>query len=86
MLERFNYDPRFVSCVELIKKRNFNDICNFLIKEPELMDSADAFGNSVLHWAVLSRNLELINFLLNRNIDPDARRADGQSPILLGIN
>ena len=86
MLERFNYDPRFVSCVELIKKRNFNDICNFIIKEPELMDSADAFGNSVLHWAVLSRNLELINFLLNKNIDPDVRRADGQTPILLGIN
>jgi len=86
MRERFNYEPRFVSLVELIKKRNFNDICYFIKKEPEFLVYTDTFGNSALHWAVLSRNLELITFFLDKNVDPEVRRADGQTPILIGLN
>lgn len=86
MRERFNYQPKFVSLVELIKKRNFNEICCLIEKIPEFLISTDAFGNSALHWAVLSRNSELITFLLNENVDTEVRRADGQTPVLIGLN
>ncbi len=48
---------------------------------PELVSAADARGNQPIHWAALTRQLWLIDLLLERGADIEAKRPDGARPI-----
>ena len=50
---------------------------------PELLHAGDTRGNQPLHWAVMTRQLDVIDELLNRGAHLDARRTDGARPIQL---
>jgi ankyrin repeat protein len=50
---------------------------------PELVVAADARGNQPIHWGALTRQLWLIDLLLERGADIEARRPDGARPINL---
>jgi ankyrin repeat protein len=50
---------------------------------PELVHARDEGTNQPIHWAVMTRPLDLIDELLARGADIDARRADGARPIQL---
>ncbi len=50
---------------------------------PELVVAADMRGNQPIHWAVLTRQLWLIDLLLERGADIEAKRPDGARPINL---
>ena len=53
---------------------------------PGLIHAADALGNGPLHWAVLTRQNDLVDFFVSRGADFEARRADGQTPLLVSLN
>ena len=43
-------------------------------------------GNGPLHWAALTRQNELVDFFVAQGADLEARRADGQTPLLVSLN
>ena len=57
-----------------------------LAATPALIGAADAFGNNALHWAALTRNVELIDRLHEAGADIDACRADGRTPALVAVD
>ena len=86
MKERFGYDPAFMELAEAIKDRDQARVEKVLNGRPELIRTSDALGNGPLHWAVITRQNELIDFFVARGADLEARRADGQTPLLVALN
>jgi RNA polymerase sigma factor (sigma-70 family) len=54
-----------------------------LDESPELVSAGDHSSNQPIHWAVMTRQLDLIDEVLKRGADIDARRLDGARPIHL---
>ena len=86
MRERFGYDPGFVALAEAIKGRDRARVEAVLAAHPDFIRAADALGNGPLHWAALTRQNDLVDFFVARGADLEARRADGQTPLLVSLN
>lgn len=84
--QRFNYAPEFEQLKEAIKSRDRAQVEAILKGHPELVRASDALGNSSLHWAVLTRQLSLIDRFLELGADINTQRADGQTPAHVSIN
>lgn len=68
---------------QLIRERKLPAIAKLLDEKPHLIHTGDKRANLPLHWAVMTRNLPLIDLLLDRGANIDAMRADGARPINL---
>jgi ankyrin repeat protein len=66
-----------------IRDRNHARVRQLLDASPAVVHSRDERTNQPIHWAVMTRQVELIDELLPRGADIDARRADGARPIQL---
>jgi ankyrin repeat protein len=55
----------------------------FLDGQPELLHAGDRRSNQPIHWAVMTRQLDMIDAVLARGGDIDAARQDGARPIHL---
>lgn len=49
----------------------------------EIITAADNEHNTLLHLAVASANIEIVDLLLSKNAQPSAKRTDGQTPVHL---
>ena len=86
MRERFGYDPAFAGLAEAIKERDRSRVEAVLDGRPELIQASDALGNGPLHWAAITRQNDLVDLFVVRGADLEARRADGQTPVLVSLN
>lgn len=68
---------------EVIRRRDGATMCRLLDASPELLHSGDLRSNQPIHWAVMTRQIDLIDELLHRGADIEARRCDGARPIHL---
>src|SRR6266540_5550702 len=66
-----------------IRDRDREKVRQLLDASPELIHAADESTNRPIHWAVMTRQLELIDDLLARGADVNAQRLDGARPIQL---
>ena len=66
-----------------IRERNTAKVVSLLTAAPGLLYLGDARGNQPIHWAVMTRNIELIDDLLAHGADVNAKRTDGARPIHL---
>jgi RNA polymerase sigma factor (sigma-70 family) len=66
-----------------IRERDLAKVRSLLDAAPELLRAADARGNQPIHWAAMTRQPSMIDELLARGADIDAKRADGARPIQL---
>ena len=66
-----------------IRGRNLERARQLLDEAPELLHAGDARSNQPIHWAVMTRQLDIIDELLRRGADINARRQDGARPIQL---
>jgi RNA polymerase sigma factor (sigma-70 family) len=66
-----------------IRDRDLAKVRRLLDANPDLLRAADEHSNQPIHWAVMTRQLDVIDELLHRGADIDARRADGARPIQL---
>ena len=66
-----------------IREHDLPKVRSLLDAAPELLHAGDARGNRPVHWAVMTRQPELIDELLSRGADIEARRADGARAIHL---
>lgn len=86
MKERFNYSALFDALSKAILTVSLSEIDLLLDANPELASAADATGNTPIHWAVLSRQMDLIPYLLERGTNIDARRIDGRSALEVAMD
>ena len=86
MKKRFSYAPEFEVLKESIIARDGRRIGAVLRQEPILTRKSDALGNNALHWSVITRQVPLIKRFVELGTPIDAKRADGQTPVLLAAN
>lgn len=81
--ERHGISSRGEPVAAAIRERNSPKMARLLDDAPDLLHVGDLRSNLPLHWAVMTRQLELIDELLGRGADIDARRSDGARAIHL---
>lgn len=68
---------------EAIRSRDFKAFEMLLNSSDEYIQATDDEGNQPIHWATMSRQPEMIDALLARGADINAKRPDGARPIQL---
>lgn len=79
--EKHKIGPEGETLAAMIRSRNIAEIREALDARPGTIDAADGFGNQPIHWAVMTRQMGLIDFLLERGADISAMRPDGARPL-----
>ena len=81
--QRYHIVPEGEEIAAAIKDFDEARVRSLLPARPELVSAADGRGNQPIHWAALTRQLWLIDLLLERGADIEAMRPDGARPINL---
>lgn len=68
---------------EAIRSRDLEKVRALLDASPELLHERDENTNQPIHWATMSRQPEMIDELLRRGADINAKRVDGARPLQL---
>jgi uncharacterized protein len=71
------------SVAEAIRERDLEKVRILLDEAPDLLHAGDGRSNQPIHWAVMTRQIEIIDELLARGADINAQRQDGARPIHL---
>ncbi len=66
-----------------IRSHDLAQVTGLLDAAPELLHAGDPRGNQPIHWATMTRQLDVLDLLLARGADINARRQDGARPIQL---
>lgn len=75
--------PKGEAVAEAIRDRDLPKVRTLLDASPELLHEGDGGSNQPIHWAVMTRQIDMIDELLARGADVNARRSDGARPIQL---
>jgi ankyrin repeat protein len=75
--------PQGAAAAALIRARDLTRLRQLLDGSPALLHAADEGTNRPIHWAAMTRQLDVIDELLARGADINAQRADGARPIQL---
>jgi ankyrin repeat protein len=75
--------PKGEAVAKAIRERDPKKVRELLDGAPELLHAGDARSNQPIHWAVMTRQLDLIDELLARGANINAARYDGARPIQL---
>jgi len=78
-----NASPKGEALADAIRVRDLASVKSLLEATPELIHAGDERGNQPIHWAAMTRQLDMIDVLLARGADINARRPDGARPIQL---
>ena len=68
---------------EAIRSRDLGRVRRLLDSDPVLVHAKDQRTNQPIHWAIMTRQLDMIDELLARGADLNAKRGDGALPIQL---
>lgn len=68
---------------EAIRERDLPRVRTLLDASPELLHAGDGGSSQPIHWAVMTRQIDMIDELLARGADINAARFDGARPIQL---
>lgn len=81
--ERHHIMPEAAAVVAAIKARDVAQVRALLEAQPDLLHAADEHGSQPIHWAVMTRQMDLIDYLLERGADINAVRPNGTRPLHL---
>jgi ankyrin repeat protein len=79
--DRYHIIPEGKNIATAIKAFDIRRIHELIEKHPELIHAADERGNQPIHWAVLTRQLDVIDYLLEHGANINAMRPDGAKPL-----
>jgi ankyrin repeat protein len=80
---QFNASERGERVAEAIRNHDTGKMRALLDESPELLHAGDRRGNQPIHWAAMTRQPEVIDELVRRGADLNAKRTDGARPIQL---
>ncbi len=80
---RLNSQPQGEAIAAAIRERSLAKVKSMLDAAPDLLHAPDERTNQPIHWAVMTRQLDMIDELVARGADINAPRADGARPIQL---
>ena len=83
MVSEHNASPKGEVVAAAIRERDLARTLGLLDSSSDLLHTGDLRGNQPIHWAVMTRQIELSDELLARGADINARRFDGARPIQL---
>jgi ankyrin repeat protein len=83
LAQRHNASQLGEPVARAIRARNHSLAASLLDASPHLLHAGDLRSNQPIHWAVMTRQLDLIDSLLHRGASLEAQRADGARPIQL---
>ena len=83
LAETRNASPRGEAVAAAIRERDLPKVRSLLDASAERLHAGDERSNQPIHWAVMTRQIDLIDELLARGADIDAPRGDGARPIQL---
>jgi ankyrin repeat protein len=75
--------PRGEAIARAVRDRDLSGVRSLLDASPEPLPVGDRRSNQAIHWAVMTRQLDLIDERLARGADINAARLDGARPIQL---
>jgi ankyrin repeat protein len=75
--------PKGEAIAEAIRGHDMNKVRSLLDAAPELLHEGDGGSSQPIHWAAMTRQLDVIDELLSRGADINAARFDGARPIQL---
>jgi ankyrin repeat protein len=75
--------PQGERVAQAIRERDLPQVRSLLDASPDLLHAGDNRSNQPIHWAVMTRQLDLVDELLARGADINAPRQDGARPIQL---
>ena len=75
--------PKGEAIAAVIRERDLDKTRQLLDESPELLNAGDGRSNQPIHWAVMTRQTDIIDELLARGADINAQRHDGALPIHL---
>jgi ankyrin repeat protein len=75
--------PKGNAVAAAIRERDLPKVQSLLDASPELLHAGDERSNQPIHWAVMTRQIDMIDELLARGADINASRFDGARPIQL---
>jgi ankyrin repeat protein len=75
--------PKGAAIAAAIRERDLAKVRNLLDAAPELLQVGDERSNKPIHWAVMTRQLDVIDELLARGANVNAARSDGARPVQL---
>lgn len=80
---RFRISERGEAIGAAIREKSLKKTRRLLDTAPELIHAGDERGNQPIHWAVMTRQLRMIDEMLARGADINAQRFDGARPVQL---
>jgi ankyrin repeat protein len=83
LARRNRFSPWGEQCASLIRSRQWETLFELLDQHPEAIHHSDRRSNQPIHWAVMTRQIPLIDELVKRGADLTAKRQDGARPIHL---
>jgi RNA polymerase sigma factor (sigma-70 family) len=86
LASRYSYSPDFETLADAIRSRDRSAVEAVVEARPTLAKASDVRGNNAIHWAVMTRQLWLIDMMTKLGANVDAERADGKTPVLLSLS
>lgn len=83
MATLFGASSRGEAAAAAIRGKDMLALQGLLDSSPELLHAGDQRSNQPIHWAVMTRQIDVLDELLRRGADINARRSDGARPIHL---
>lgn len=81
LADRFQVSPAGGELARLVREGRAEEALRQVDEAPERIRETDERGNTLLHWAALTRNMPLVDELLKRGADLSVRRMDGATPL-----
>ena len=71
----------YVDIFSAVKKGDMKLAQELARENPDVIHARDAYGNSPLHWAVKYSFIELVQWLLDKGVNPNAKNHWNQTPL-----
>ena len=78
-----NTSPQGEAVGAAARAQDIPSVLKLIDEHPALLHAGDSRGNQPIHWATMTRQLDLIDALLARGADINAKRFDGARPVQL---